>query len=62
MPSEVKCEEDIHFNHGIALKEWHLAKGNAANLRVQHLEDLIQCHSEQRDIKRETAVKQILHW
>ena len=32
VPSEVKCEEDIHFNHGIALKEWHLAKGNTANL------------------------------
>ena len=62
VPSEVKCEEDIHSNHGIALKEWHLAKGNTANLQVQHLENLIQYYSERRDTKRETAVKQILHW
>lgn len=26
------------------------------------MEDLIQYHQERRDIKRETAVKQILHW
>ena len=62
VPPKITCEEDIHAHHATALTEWHLAKGNAANFSIQHLEDLIQFHSERRDIKRETAVKQILHW
>ena len=38
----VQTEDDLINYHNEALKEWHSAKGNAAALRVQHLEDLIQ--------------------
>ena len=60
-PPKVTCEEDLVQHHMEALHEWH-TKGNAAALRVQHLEDLIQYHMDQRNLKREQAVKEILHW
>ena len=59
---KVVSETELHQQYITALKEWHQVKGNAANFRTQHLEDLIQFHSERKDLKRETAVKQILHW
>ena len=61
-PPKITTEEDLIRQHTEALAAWHTAKGQAADLRVQHLEDLIQYHMEQRNIKQETAVKQILHW
>ena len=62
VPQSVTSKEELTEQHILALQEWHKAKGNAATLQAQHLEDLIQFHSEKRDIKRETAVKMILHW
>ena len=40
---------------------WHETKGNADDLRTQHLEDRIDTYAMKHDIKRESAVKQILH-
>ena len=50
-PPDVVCEEDLHTHYVTALTEWHEVKGNAVNLRTQHLEDLIQFHCERRDLK-----------
>ena len=61
-PPSAKTEDDLVQFHSEALKEWHKVKGNAATLRVQHLEDLIDYYMAQRNVKRETAVKQLLHW
>ena len=47
-------------HHSEASEEWHKAKGNEVALCVQHLEDLIQYYMEQRNVKKEIAVKQLL--
>ena len=41
VPPKITCKDDLHAQHAATLTEWHLAKGNVAKLRVQHLEDLI---------------------
>ena len=61
-PPHVSTEADLVKYHSEAIQDWHTAKGNAAALRVQHLEDLIQYYMDQRNVPRETAVKQLLHW
>ena len=61
-PPTVSTENELYDYYVAAIKAWHWTKGSAAKLRAEHLEDLIQRYMELRDIKRETAVRQILHW
>ena len=61
-PPRVQSEAELVKYHSEAVQDWHTTKGNAAALRVQHLEDLIEYYMAQRNVKRETAVKQLLHW
>ena len=61
-PPPIQTADELVRYHADALQEWHAVKGNAAALRVQHLEDLIQYYMEQRNVKQETAVKQLLLW
>ena len=61
-PAVAVTEEQILAQYLDAIRKWHVTKGNAAQLRHQHLEDLIHQTMEERDIKRETAIKLILHW
>ena len=41
--------------------KWYNTKSNVDQLRTQHLEDRIDTYAMKHDIKRESAVKQILH-
>ena len=61
-PPPASSEEEILDHYLVAIHKWHTTKGQAAQLRNQHLEDLIQQTMEERDLKRETAIKIILHW
>ena len=61
-PPTIQTAEELVRYHSDALQAWHKVKGNAAELQVQHLEDLIQYYMEQRNVKREIAVKQLLLW
>ena len=62
VPPPITTEEELFHCYIAAIKAWHSTKGNAAKLRADHLEDLIQRHMELRNLKREVAVRQILHW
>ena len=44
-----------------ATEEWHKVRGAADDLRTQHLKDSIDIYAEKHNIKKESAVKQILH-
>ena len=61
-PPRITTEDDLVKLHSEALRDWNKVKGNAAALPVQHLEDLIEYYMTRHNIKREAAVKQLLHW
>ena len=61
-PPSISSEKELFDHYVAAIRTWHSTKGNAAKLRADHLEDLIQKYMELRNLKRETAVRQILHW
>ena len=52
---------EIEEQYLAALDTWHKIKGSAANLRKQHLEDLIAQTMLRSDIPRKKALKQIMH-
>ena len=60
-PPTITTVGNIEAHYIAALDTWHRTKGSAADLRKQHLEDLIAQAMLKGDISRETAVKQITH-
>ena len=56
-PLPINSEQELFDHHVTAIQDWHSTKGNAAKLRADHLEDLIQKYMELRNLKRETAVR-----
>ena len=60
-PPPVSMYDDLETAYHAALTTWHKAKGSAADLRKQHLEDRAEQHALRHDISREKALKQLLH-
>ena len=60
-PPYLTTVDEIEAQYIAALDTWHRIKGSAADLRKQHLEDLIAQAMLKGDISREKAVKQITH-
>ena len=60
IPPDIHTESDIEDCYLRALDTWHTTKGSAADLRKQHLEDLIAQTMLRQDLSREKALKQLL--
>ena len=61
IPPTIHNVSELEEQYMTALANWHKTKGSAADLRKQHLEDLIEQTMLRFDIPREKALKQILH-
>ena len=60
-PQHAVHEQSILSQRDHAVEEWHKVQGNADDLRTQHLRDRIDIYAEKHKLKKESAVKQILH-
>ena len=60
-PPAVDTIEQALAHRDDAVVKWHKTKDNAADFRQSHPEDRVDAYAAKHDIKRESAVKQILH-
>ena len=60
-PDPVTTETHLLTARDTTTLKWHETKSNADDLRTQNLEDRIDNYAMKHYIKRESAVKQILH-
>ena len=60
-PPAISTPEELETAYHAALEKWHKAKGSAADLRKQHLEDRAEQHALRHDISQEKALQQLLH-
>ena len=60
-PQQTEDEASLLSQQDHATEQWHKVRGAADDLRTQHLRDRIDVYAEKHNIKKESAVKQILH-
>ena len=60
-PITINTYSELESAYHTALEKWHKAKGSAADLRKQHLEDRAEQHALRHEISQEKALKQLLH-